>query len=496
MKNLARKLWARRSVRATLWTLVSLVTFLVLIAQLFERRAWKNWLSIRAEVESTGETFDFPSILPEPLDPATNFCATPALLGIADDAKGKPRREALAVFELKAREGMTLPSAPQAALTGLKPDLGPWITALASQPATGPEALLAALADQDAIVVELQAALGRPRAAWTPDWRERKLPDMLFAMTMPHYSVSLPIARSLVLRSLAETTAGLAAPAHDDLRVILRLAEANFGDPLLIGLLVGNSHTSLAANGAWSLCEARLGSAEAFGRLSQEFAHLDLDAAALRAWRGEMAGAVSSLESMAGPRNWTAAEREALFGTRGMARIGLPRAMIRENITTLASLQWKHCLKPLREGGIPALQEQGAALTAALEEFKASPLRRPGSFIATMAMPASDSVASSLMQTEVLRIQAAIACALERHHLTHGTYPDSLEAVELPRITDPWSGSAMRYERTPAGRYRIWSVGPDRVDDGGTRNLDPAAPAKTKFRDNSYRGDWVWDYPE
>lgn len=505
MKTTFQSLWSRRCVRVSVWTLITLATFAVLLAKFHERYAEKQWRAVHAEVEAAGETFDFRAILPEPVADPANFCATPALLGLATEKSGKATRQSLAVFELKAREGSALPPADQPALTGIRPYLTPWVQALVPAPDAGPADLLASLSPQDSIAAELHAALRRPSAQWTPLWRDRLLPDHLFTLPLPHYATSNHLARSLALRAQTRTTLakgqaipreGQATLAHLDLRVILRLAEANFTDPLLIGLLVGTSHTSLAANGAWSLCEARSGSAEEFEQLSRAFAELDLEEAALNAWRGELAAGVSSLNALTGSSRWSAAEREAIFGDSGLPLIGIPRSILRENIANLAAWEWKYCLEPLRQGGLRALHAQSANLAEHVAKLRVSPHRRPGTFIAATALPASGSVASTLMLAESLRTQATIACALERHFLSQGSYPESLDVLGTLALTDPWSGEAMRYERTTAGRYRLWSLGPDRVDDGGKRQLDPAVPAKTKFRHDSYRGDWVWDYPE
>ena len=56
----------------------------------------------------------------------------------------------------------------------------------------------------------------------------------------------------------------------------------------------------------------------------------------------------------------------------------------------------------------------------------------------------------------------------------------------------------------PKGRFlrprgynhpRRGSVGFDGKDDGGKRGLDENKPENTKFNDEKYLGDWVWDFP-
>ena len=64
-----------------------------------------------------------------------------------------------------------------------------------------------------------------------------------------------------------------------------------------------------------------------------------------------------------------------------------------------------------------------------------------------------------------------IAVMIERYRLAHGQLPESLDQLaaeftaELPN--DPFTGKAMIYHHDDAG-YRIYSVGDNLKDDGGT----------------------------
>jgi hypothetical protein len=56
------------------------------------------------------------------------------------------------------------------------------------------------------------------------------------------------------------------------------------------------------------------------------------------------------------------------------------------------------------------------------------------------------------------------------------------------------SGKPMGYRLTPNGRYALWCVGFDGVDDGGKRVLDPKSPDRAPYSNPDYKGDWVWDF--
>jgi hypothetical protein len=86
--------------------------------------------------------------------------------------------------------------------------------------------------------------------------------------------------------------------------------------------------------------------------------------------------------------------------------------------------------------------------------------------------------------------EAQIACALERYHLAHNEYPETLDALapkfiqKIPR--DIIGGQPLHYRRTNDGKFLLYSVGWNETDDGG---LDLTSE-NGGF--NSTNGDWVW----
>jgi hypothetical protein len=73
-------------------------------------------------------------------------------------------------------------------------------------------------------------------------------------------------------------------------------------------------------------------------------------------------------------------------------------------------------------------------------------------------------------------------CALERHYLAHGRYPDTLDALPAEARIDPLHGTPFCY-RVTDGKFALYSSGPDGKDDGGIKK------PKRAFTDQA---DWIW----
>ena len=115
----------------------------------------------------------------------------------------------------------------------------------------------------------------------------------------------------------------------------------------------------------------------------------------------------------------------------------------------------------------------------------------PFDFMARLLMPAWKGASFKVLRTVALTRCAVVGCALERYRIQHGQYPETLSALVPEFLSsvplDPMDGQPLRYASEPDGLYRVWSVGENDQDDGGSAEpLDPHQPSTTATRD------WVW----
>ena len=139
----------------------------------------------------------------------------------------------------------------------------------------------------------------------------------------------------------------------------------------------------------------------------------------------------------------------------------------------------------LRLDGLRELNE-GAAWVPIGMRFKTAaeqeerrvrhPFAYPFVLLSSLALPNFHRALEVAVRTETRRRLAVVAVALERFRLLHGRYP--AELVELvPALLavlppDPYTAQPFGYRLTDAEHLRLWSVGADGVDDGGTIESD------------------------
>jgi hypothetical protein len=105
----------------------------------------------------------------------------------------------------------------------------------------------------------------------------------------------------------------------------------------------------------------------------------------------------------------------------------------------------------------------------------ALPRREPPYIITMSFLVAAEKVAAADWRIKARLRCAATAVACERFRQANNRWPDTL--AELPKDVlavvplDPFNGQPLRYARTADG-VMVYSVGPDRTDDGGSLAYD------------------------
>ncbi len=99
-------------------------------------------------------------------------------------------------------------------------------------------------------------------------------------------------------------------------------------------------------------------------------------------------------------------------------------------------------------------------------------------------------MAATHAQQQIIRT----ACVLEAHRRRTGHLPARLGDIPkdmLPEVPLDFDGKPLRYSLDPAtGRYKLWSVGVNGTDEGGTAK--PSMRGRVRWNTDR-EGDWVWE---
>jgi hypothetical protein len=113
-------------------------------------------------------------------------------------------------------------------------------------------------------------------------------------------------------------------------------------------------------------------------------------------------------------------------------------------------------------------------------------------FLNSTVGPSNESTTYKAAATHTRIQQLTLQCALARYRNEHGNLPGTLDELvpdfieRIPR--DVMDGQLLRYRRTEDGGCLIWSVGANRIDDGGKTG---AGGKPKRHPRNKRKGDWV-----
>ena len=455
-----------------------------------------SWHKHRRQWEAKGEKFDFIALLPPQVPEDQNFASAPILDQFMIAGGGVPQLSA----EISPKRGRDDHLALGSLEKGTFADLercrafyqdNPNYPAI-PETNSAPEAILQALATYDADLKELrEAAAARPRCRF-PIKYEAEPP---WGILLPHLARLKSLTILTHVHATAELAAGRPAEALEDLKLGLRFSDAMHDEPFLIDHLVRIATLAMdlqtvregLARHAWS--DAQL------AEIRKQLGTIDILAEYKQAMRGDRACAVRGLEFL---RRERFRQKSAdYFGNDSgsgikASLIAMPRGWFDHNLLTISRMFQEFILAAVDERGHRVFPEVSQAGEHALQNMRTGPY----TIFAKMLLPALEKAIrkSARMQTYV--DAAHVACALERYRLARGQLPEQLEGL-VPQFiaaipTDPMDGKPLRYEKQADGGYVLYSIGWNKVDDGG--RLGWTNQAKDRSVEIT-EGDWVWQMP-
>ena len=491
------------------------------------RSAWDNY---RREWEIKGERFDMAGVTPPPVPDDQNFALTPIVYGTYADRLDKNGhrirpfntnvvdRLAMSLY----REGdygdtnVHFGSWQKAVLTNLKP----WqdyyrnpkadpakpnevVTndfPVAPDPQTPAAAVLLALSKYDSALEELREAAKLPYSRFPLEYRS----DDPFASILPQLAKIKSVTQVLSLRTIAELEADQPEKALADLKLAFRWNDSIQNEPFLISHLVRLAVQSILMQPVWHGLARQKWSDAQIAELESELGKPDYLADFHQAIRGERACCITMLDHLRHSRNY-----HNLFGgdmdESGINNRRSPKEMLNAigfslmpdgwfYQTELAYAQmyqrWSLPMVDLQKRLVPP---QANTRLAAEAQKSMEPHSVRNIFI-RLLYPAIERAHKKFAIIQAQLDLARVACALERHRLARGQYPETLDPLAPPFIDklphDLINGQPLHYRRTDDGQFVLYSVGWNEKDNGGVVSLRPDTA-----RVDIDQGDWVWKYP-
>jgi hypothetical protein len=343
---------------------------------------------------------------------------------------------------------------------------------------------------------QLRDASPRPKCKFPTHWEEGA------ATPLRHLTVGIQANRILCLRAQAQLASGNSAAALAELGYAFRLERAFRSEFALIAGLVRMSTVVAIENTVWDGLAGSQWADEELVAIEKLLTEIRMDEDCRFAFATERGfGNAFCLEfAEHGPDKMF--DQMKPLEDLGMAPFSrfdqlvfrmMPRGwsyqvMVRNNEFfdwLLASLDESD------KGGRTPFPESIPSSRDWLDSHPAAPgIGKICKMISEQSLPAFDAGCRRYFYTYTRTQETRVACAAERFRHAKGEFPERLEAL-VPEFMDAVPEDAfdrkpLRYRRNEDGGYDLWSVGPDRKDDGG--KIDPA-------NISDQQADWIWHMP-
>ena len=499
------KLFTRKNFQRALFILACLVTIVFLLWQFENFRGRRAWEKHKAAALARGQVVEAKDLIPPPIPDASNFAAIPLFKPLFDYAPGtqKHKDEPAADKVLKYFDSMpqhytsTNLSASNSWISGLV-DVRLFVAGITNEQAastdqTGAPLIpakeaamqtLTFLSRFDDALGQMEQAASRPGSRFPIAYDS--IPTAL--MPLPHLRVLRNASHALCVRSAARLELGQTEAAAKDIFLSWRLADSIRTEPIMISHLVRLAMINLSfqpiadgiSRGAWS--DSQL---EAFQR---QLLSTDLFPELKKTIEGEIVlCGITSIDQLCRGSVKSSflddSDRRILGywpdGWYCLEMLNYHRLMnaFEEVVTD----------KPLID---PHAVEQIAATNR--KTLSSGPVRLilSHSILSAILVPAVERVVNRTSKMQTGLYIAGLACALERHRRTHGSFPEALDPLHnllgRPVPPDVIQGLPLLYRRDGTNSYILYSVGWDTRDDGGK------IAVKKPGEETDPPQDWVW----
>lgn len=463
------------------WILIVLVSLAVIAALFYAEEDWRGkraWENCQRELEAKGETLNWNAYIPPPVPDDQNFFKAPKM---AEWFIGRGETDLAKRLEN-----------PQSGWFGAADQITNQVQArnyLAWSDQFEPDFNL------------IREALKRPYARMDGDYTHP------FEMPVPNFMTVRIVAQTLAQRAHCDFLLNRPGQALRELTLvhdICRLLEgAPTGKPMtLVSAMINVAVMGLYAETVTEGFQKKIWQASQLAVLQEQLKGANLSAFMVEAFRSERAAECHVFETLprTGISGFFAHGRYPgdnltfrIFLLRLKNSFSLepengPHGWIYQNMVAIAKSDQEviDCFDLTSNLVMPQKLE---SIQRELDTLEKHP--GPYTYLVAIAVPDYVKAWQTAVYNQTMLNEARIASALERYRVAHGDYPEVLDALvpqfieKLPH--DIIGGQPLHYHRTADGKFLLYSIGWNEVDDGGHES--------PKNQDNEVdygNGDWVW----
>lgn len=352
--------------------------------------------------------------------------------------------------------------------------------------------IAAALAKNQKALDLARRAAAMPKCVFPLDYGTKNPIALLF----PYYAEMRELARLLSAQAQIEAKRGDVSAALRDVRAVFGMAHHLSDEPVLIGFLVAQAVDAIANQGLARVLESAPISLAQSAAFEGSLPPTNWNRAFKRCLMGERSWEIFAFDLMRGNAR-SLAEINAMSGGGDVTGgdegppvwILYPLFWLWNPVSKLDEVQnlrlWR---KQLDAAANPRL-----AFSKSNQNFDKAIEKLPRYAILTrILMPVFSRVGDNRDRAEVRRRQREIALKIAWRRTAEGYLAENLEEVggvnDDPALFDPYSNKPMVYrlDKNEKG-FTLYSIGPNRKDDGGKDQGSPYWPEKEQPSD-----DIVW----
>jgi hypothetical protein len=495
----------KRSAGRILFALSCVATVIFLFYSFENWRGKRAFRNYKQQLGGKGEILDWKALVPPPVPDDQNLAMSSLFGGILDyerglsgtiwrNTNGSARLDRL--VQITSRSVRTKASHSENLERNDLIDLAAYQEYFllntnvthAATPGTAVKDIPLALTPLDQDLEELKtAAATRPLARFPVHYEE------LIGCLLPHLARVKALEQYLKIHAVACLEAGRTNEAFTDLKLGLRLADSVREEPFAISHLFRISYLAMNLQIIKEGLVRHSWTAEQLAWIQNQCTGINFVAEAEKHLRGERGFALESIDMV----RRGALPAKVFFEDDGYSWIELflkdtlqklaPSGWYYQNMVYLSQYYEKMFNSVLDSRTQRVRPESAEKLDNELGRTR----RTPFNIIGRQLGASMFGFYVRTARWQAALHHAAIACALERHRLAEGKYPESLEAL-APRFLnvlpkDVITGEPYKYVTVVDGNYLLYSVGWNRKDDGGkVAQSDSGAGVDGK------KGDWVW----